>query len=167
MMEANVRTWRVAARARLKQQRLELSATDRRFLTEAITRNLDRVFERLTCKTLGVGVETCMWVAASSGSFIAIAPFLADHQLEHRPSESMRQLWAHPLVSGHSANASDHDLIHDLRDAVRGPRQRATWHSAHRPRRASSTPRPSIDRERVTWDRGAFHAARTQALLLI
>ena len=87
MMEANVRTWRVAARARLKQQRLELSVTDRRFFTEAISRNLDRVFERLTCKTLGVGVETCMWVAASSGSFIAIS-LAADLRLEHRPSET-------------------------------------------------------------------------------
>ena len=53
-METHVRTWRVAARARLKQERQELSATDRRFLTEAIARNLDRVFERLTCGTLGI-----------------------------------------------------------------------------------------------------------------
>jgi len=53
-MDATARAWRVKERARLKQARKDLSSVDRAFLTEAITRNLDTVFEPLSCGVLGI-----------------------------------------------------------------------------------------------------------------
>jgi hypothetical protein len=39
-----------------------------------------------------VGVETCMRLAASSGSFMGFAPSLSD-QVEHARRRAMRRLW--------------------------------------------------------------------------
>ena len=53
-MDPQVRAWRVRERARLNKERHDLSSIDRSFVTEAIARNLDVVFERQPCRILGL-----------------------------------------------------------------------------------------------------------------
>jgi 5-formyltetrahydrofolate cyclo-ligase len=53
-MDPQVRAWRVRERARLNKERHDLSSIDRSFLTEAIARKLDVVFERQPCRILGL-----------------------------------------------------------------------------------------------------------------
>lgn len=53
-MDAQVRTWRVRERVRLKRERQALSSKDRASLTAAIAHNLDALLERRPCRTLGL-----------------------------------------------------------------------------------------------------------------
>jgi 5-formyltetrahydrofolate cyclo-ligase len=53
-MEQAIRTWRVRERARLKQERLQLSSVDRAFLTEAVVRNLEMAIAGQSPKSVGL-----------------------------------------------------------------------------------------------------------------
>lgn len=53
-MESSIRAWRVSERARLKEERMCLPSVERELLTQAISRNLDVVFERRSRCTLGL-----------------------------------------------------------------------------------------------------------------
>jgi 5-formyltetrahydrofolate cyclo-ligase len=53
-MDWEVRAWRMRERARLNEERQDLSSIDRVCLTEMISRNLDAVFECQSGRTLGL-----------------------------------------------------------------------------------------------------------------
>jgi len=54
MMDPAARAWRVRERERLKRDRDALSSVDRAFLTDAISRNLDFIFDRRPPGVLGL-----------------------------------------------------------------------------------------------------------------
>lgn len=53
-MDPAIRAWRTQERQRLKHERQGLSSVDRSFLTEAVSRNLDIIFDRRPPGTLGL-----------------------------------------------------------------------------------------------------------------
>lgn len=106
-MEPSIRAWRVKERARLNQARQEQTSIERRFLTDAIARNLDTAVERLGCKTLGLywpikgEIDIRAWAeraAAKTGCALALPVIVREQApLEYwrwRPGDEMaRGFW--------------------------------------------------------------------------